>query len=176
MLKIIIPNKWITLLFYITKKSSKYSVQQWNNKIFPNFVPCILLHSKAEYCKVSCKATDQVKRNTAMWTHIPNQPCVLPWLCYNELCSLSKSLNLFMSLFPLEKTNDSDWELSSIFFYFLVFFIHAAAAAATAKSLQSCPTLCDPIDSSPPGSSIHGICQARVLEWGAIAFSNFLFI
>ena len=40
-------------------------------------------------------------------------------------------------------------------------------AAAAAKSLQSCPTLCDPIDGSPPGSSIHGIFQARVLEWGA---------
>ena len=40
-----------------------------------------------------------------------------------------------------------------------------------AKSLQSCPTLCDPIDSSPPGSSVHGIFQARILEWGAIAFS-----
>ena len=48
----------------------------------------------------------------------------------------------------------------------------AAAAAAAAKSLQSCPTLCDPIDGSPPGSSIHGIFQARVLEWGAIAFSG----
>ena len=45
-------------------------------------------------------------------------------------------------------------------------------AAAAAKSLQLCPTLCDPIDSSPPGSSIHGIFQARVLEWGAIAFSD----
>ena len=46
-------------------------------------------------------------------------------------------------------------------------------AAAAAKSIQSCPTLCDPMDCSPPGSSIHGIFQARVLEWGAIAFSNF---
>ena len=46
------------------------------------------------------------------------------------------------------------------------------AAAAAAKSLQSCPTLFDPIDGSPPGSSIHGIFQARVLEWGAIAFSR----
>ena len=46
-----------------------------------------------------------------------------------------------------------------------------AAAAAAAKSLQSCPTLCDPIDGSLPGSTIHGIFQARVLEWGAIAFS-----
>ena len=47
-----------------------------------------------------------------------------------------------------------------------------SAATATAKSLQSCPTLCDPVDCSLPGSSVHGIFQARVLEWGAIAFSN----
>ena len=48
----------------------------------------------------------------------------------------------------------------------------AAAAAAVAKSLQSCPTLCDPIDSSPTGSPIPGILQARTLEWVAISFSN----
>ena len=46
------------------------------------------------------------------------------------------------------------------------------AAAAAAKSLQSCPTLCDPIDGSPLGSPVHGILQARTLEWVAIAFSN----
>ena len=44
--------------------------------------------------------------------------------------------------------------------------------AAAAKSLQSCPTLCDPIDGSPPGSPIPGILQARTLEWIAISFSN----
>ena len=49
-------------------------------------------------------------------------------------------------------------------------YIHVAAAAA--KSLQSCLTLCDPIDGSPPGSLIPGILQARTLEWVAIAFSN----
>ena len=49
---------------------------------------------------------------------------------------------------------------------------HCSTAAATAESLQSCPTLCDPIDGSPPGSTIHGIFQAKVLEWGAIAFSD----
>ena len=43
--------------------------------------------------------------------------------------------------------------------------------AAAAKSLQSCPTLCDPTDGSPPGSPVPGILQARVLEWGAIVFS-----
>ena len=46
------------------------------------------------------------------------------------------------------------------------------AATATAKSLQSCPTLCDPIDVSPPGSPVPGILQARTLEWVAISFSN----
>ena len=46
----------------------------------------------------------------------------------------------------------------------------AAAAAAAAKSLQSCPTLCDPIDSSLPGSPIPGILQARTLGWVAISF------
>ena len=44
--------------------------------------------------------------------------------------------------------------------------------AAAVKSLQSCPTLCDPIDSSPPGSPVPGILQARTLEWVAISFSN----
>ena len=52
------------------------------------------------------------------------------------------------------------WDLSS-----------PAAAAAAAKSLQSCPTLCDPIDGSPPGSPVPGILQARTLEWVAISFS-----
>ena len=47
----------------------------------------------------------------------------------------------------------------------------AAAAAATAKSLQSCWILCDPIDSSPPGSAVPGILQARTLEWVAISFN-----
>ena len=46
-----------------------------------------------------------------------------------------------------------------------LYYIHVAAAA---KLLQLCPTLCDPIDGSPAGSSVHGIFQARVLEWGAI--------
>ena len=46
------------------------------------------------------------------------------------------------------------------------------AAAAAAMSLQSCPTLCDPIDGSPPGSSVSGILQARIPEWVAISFSN----
>ena len=60
--------------------------------------------------------------------------------------------------------------LFQVFLDFLL--LHSAAAAAAAKSLQSCPTLCDPIDGSPLGSSVPGILQARTLEWVAISFSN----
>ena len=52
--------------------------------------------------------------------------------------------------------------------------IFPASASASAKSLQSCPSLCNPIDGSLPGSSILGIFRARVLEWGVIAFSDSL--
>ena len=57
--------------------------------------------------------------------------------------------------------------------YILIYFyIHMYILTATANSLQSCPTLCDPRDGSPPGSPIPGILQARTLEWVAISFSN----
>ena len=52
------------------------------------------------------------------------------------------------------------------------FLLSTAAAAAAAKSLQLCPTLCNPIDRSPPGSPVPGILQARTLEWVAISFSS----
>ena len=54
----------------------------------------------------------------------------------------------------------------------ILLVLYPAAAAAAAKSLQLCPTLCDPIDCSSPGSPIPGIFQARTLEWVAISFSN----
>ena len=57
-------------------------------------------------------------------------------------------------------------------FLFLIKLLEFSATAAAAKSLQLCPTLCDPRDSSPPGSAIPGILQARTLEWVAISFSN----
>ena len=52
----------------------------------------------------------------------------------------------------------------------------ALTAAAAAKLLQSCPTLCDPIDGSPPGSPVPGILQARILEWAAVPFSRRSFL
>ena len=60
--------------------------------------------------------------------------------------------------------------MQSVCILYMLYFVHAAAAAA--KSLQSCPTLCNPIDGSPPGSTVPGILQARTLEWVAISFSN----
>ena len=54
----------------------------------------------------------------------------------------------------------------------LPWVIRPDSGAAAAKSLQSCPTLCDPIDSSPPGSAIPGILQGRTLEWVAISSSD----
>ena len=57
--------------------------------------------------------------------------------------------------------------------FLLLKFLECIKAAATAaKSLQSCPTLCDPIDVSPPGSPVPGVLQARTLEWVAISFSS----
>ena len=67
----------------------------------------------------------------------------------------------------------------SCFFFFFLFpgkmeenELLFKSAAAAAKSLQSCPSLCDPRDGSPPGSPVPGILQARTLEWVAISFSN----
>ena len=54
----------------------------------------------------------------------------------------------------------------------LLLYLIIQTTAAAAKSLQSCPTLCDPIDGSPPGSAVLGILQARTLEWVAMSFSN----
>ena len=68
---------------------------------------------------------------------------------------------------PLEKQMPTN---SSILAWRILWTEEPAAAAA--KSLQSCPTLCDPIDGSPSGFPIPGILQARTLEWGAIAFSG----
>ena len=75
---------------------------------------------------------------------------------------------------PLESadTNTHSPEMSILWGFGGKQGCHRYPAAAAAKSLQSCATLCDPIDSSPPGSPIPGILQARTLEWVAIAFSN----
>ena len=66
----------------------------------------------------------------------------------------------------------SETEYSSVLWSITIHLIYLPLAAAAAKSLQSCLTLCDPIDGKPPGSPVPGILQARILEWVAISFSN----
>ena len=72
------------------------------------------------------------------------------------------------------------WETVAVSLFYICFLLSCyfwedlswCLAAAAAKSLQSCPTLCDPTDSCPPGSPVPGILQARTLEWVGISFSN----
>ena len=67
---------------------------------------------------------------------------------------------------------DFTFTCPTFLFFNILNYIYGYAAAAAAKSLQSCPTLCDPIDGSPPGPLVPGILQARTLGWVAISFSN----
>ena len=81
---------------------------------------------------------------------------------FQSLIQFLSSNNYFLIIETRMKYIKSPWHVPNV----------VRAAAATAKSLQSCPTLCDPIDGSPPGSPVPGILQARTLEWFAISFSN----
>ena len=83
--------------------------------------------------------------------------------------------HLFCPLKPYRKINPWHFKLKDIFFHIYMnfqSFLLESLAAAAAKSLQSCPTLCNPIDGCPPGFPIPGILWARILEWVAISFSN----
>ena len=74
----------------------------------------------------------------------------------------------------VKKVSESEWNLQSAyaFQWILVFLIHTCRTNISANMLQSCPTLCDPMDCSSPSSSVHGTLQARLLEWVAISFSK----
>ena len=79
-----------------------------------------------------------------------------------ESLSSKSKINSLLSIYFMPGTVQGD------------LYSHKNTAAAAAKSLQSCPTLCDPIDSSPPGSPVPGILQARTLEWVATRRKLFL--
>ena len=86
---------------------------------------------------------------------------------------VSHSFSLASLPIPLHQGSFVNYQMRLIVLFIIITYTFAqAAAAATAKSLQSCPTLCDPIDGSPSGSPVPGILQARTLEWVAISFSN----
>ena len=97
---------------------------------------------------------------------------------WREICDNYKKSKYFL-FYIIKLLNHQDSVTTSRFSFHLnlflltylglLFELHAAAAA---KSLQSYPTLCDPIDGSPPGSPVPGTLQARTLEWVAISFSN----
>ena len=89
------------------------------------------------------------------WPAMSNQLCLSKILIFMYCISFLKIVSIHLIVF--------DWPLGLGFDYLF---------AAAAKLLQSCSTLCIPIDGSPPGSPIHGILQARILEWIAISFSN----
>ena len=72
----------------------------------------------------------------------------------------------------MDLSENQFWHLVHKVWAMIVSLVQFSHSAAAAKSLQSCPTLCDPIDGSPPGSLVTGILQARTLEWVAISFSN----
>ena len=94
--------------------------------------------------------------------HLPFWGRMWPSLCFLIPFSIP-SFSLWKSFSCIEWT----------FFWFIyVLSISYYLAAAAAKSLQSCPTLCNPIDGSSPGSPVPGIFQAKTLEWVAISFSN----
>ena len=81
------------------------------------------------------------------------------WITHNFWISLNI---IYVEIIKTIFININSWNL----------YVNICYAAAAAKSLQSCPTLCDPIDGSPPGPAVPGILQARTLEWVAISSSN----
>ena len=93
----------------------------------------------------------------------------IPFLYINTAYSLffASGFSAIISLLLISKSSLNANKIC-IFYAFLLVKLNIA----TAKSLQSCPTLCDPMGSSPPGSPVPGILQARTLEWVAIFFSN----
>ena len=100
------------------------------------------------------------------------RPCVLN-LIQNQMLKLTFLKNWYAPSFLITKISQFTRFLPLT--WFTGKFLHllrATLLTLAAKSLQSCPTLCDPIDGSPTGSPIPGILQARTLEWVAISFSN----
>ena len=100
----------------------------------------------------------RLKRLSSSSSIDPDHWFLFKWHCFESFFLYLRLQDCLLIQLPRSRAWDED--------------LAAAAAAADAKSLQSCPTLCDPIDGSPLGSPIPRILQARTLEWAAISFSN----
>ena len=127
------------------------------------------------------KATYIEKKDKTPFSRIWQSRCKLLWSFFScnssAIFNCRASIPWVDSLFPHVFLNH--WYLESYKYLscgnvlgIAGQLVALAAAAAAPKSLQLCPTLCDPIDGSPPGSPVPGILQARILEWVAISFSN----
>ena len=106
-----------------------------------------------------------------------NSPSLLSLLNKGLLCSSFWAIRFVFAMIVLSFSASSHGEHESGHWHSLAEFTASHAhfltkASAASKSLQSCLTLCNPMDSSPSGHSVHGILQARILEWVAISFSN----
>ena len=101
-----------------------------------------------------------------LWLHLQTQN--------SQIIHFNSKISCFISSvkFQLSLTNICSFMLKFLCISLKQFLFIVSAAAAAAKLLQSCLTLCDPMDCSLPGRSVHRISQARVLEWGAIASSS----
>ena len=100
----------------------------------------------------------------------PNKPLVSEKTSFSAIKRLWFLMFVLRSYLILPVVSREVFGAQSLSFFTLP--VVTAAAAAAAKSRQSCPTLCDPRDGSPPGSPVPGILQARTREWDAISFSN----
>ena len=153
---------------------------------FPNFQPVSFSMSSSNCCFLICMQVSQESGKMVRYSHLfKNFPQFVVihtfkgfWIVNEAEIDAFLELscffydppgvrNLISGSFPF-----SSWSSRLYTWKFLVHVLLNPAAAAAAKSLQSCLTLCNPIDGSPPGSPIPGILQARTLEWVAISFSN----
>ena len=151
--------------FFSAGNSQNMTVIQLDSHLFCRSPPRLMHCSKMFYF------IPRVFFFNVYWCIVDLQCCVsfsytAKWISCTYTC-----IHSFSDSFPMWTTIEywGEFPVLNSRFLLVISFIHAAAAA---KSLQSCLTLCDPIDGSPLGSPIPGILQARPLEWVAISFSN----
>ena len=128
------------------------------------FLPLRLMHK------------DTPERNEVGLSYLTRPIVRQHWILWACCCCCYVTSVMFDSVWPhrqqptrLPRPWDSPGKNTAVGCHFL---LQCRKVKSESEVAQSCPTLSDPMDCSPPGSSVHGIFQARVLEWGAIAFSN----
>ena len=128
----------------------------WYSHLFQNCPQFIVIHTVKGFGKVNKAEIDVFLELSCFF----NDPANVGYLISGSFDFSKTSLNIRkFTVYVLLKPGLENFE-------------HYFTSMCAAKSLQSCPTLCDPIDGSPPGSPVPGILQARTVEWVAISFSN----